>query len=136
MELFCGSQMFEMFITQRKQNQFQQGNFEKRVSRISEANCRLTELEDKEKTSKGKSMFGAFKKKFINTKQTQFNQEISGPTNFTTVSQTTPVPQVIPKSPSASLEAEVLQPQNSAEIQNLTPTHRRKRSKVTTNATT
>ena len=32
MELFCGSQMFEMFIEQRKKNLFSSSAFEKRVS--------------------------------------------------------------------------------------------------------
>ena len=67
MELFCGSQMFEMFILQRKRNQFQASTFEKRVQMTQlETNMKMMVSTDEAKSkAKGKGMFGAFKKRLL-----------------------------------------------------------------------
>jgi len=64
MELFTGSQMFEMFIAQRKQNKFMNSNFEKRVKMTEfEINARQSIRAEDERTSRSSRVFGAFRKK-------------------------------------------------------------------------
>jgi len=82
MELFCGSQMFEMFIAQRKQNQFRNSTFEKRVQMTKlESDVKMM-VTAEDKISKGKRVFGAFKKKLLSKQSPQAagNFVISTPT--------------------------------------------------------
>ena len=120
MELFCGSQMFSMFIEQRKDNRFQHGIFEKRVGMtLLESNVKQF-VQSSEKQSRGKKVFGAFKKvirKSPNTGGGASGFVISDPTDFKTgQGLSTAMPKATPTKSSTPVDSPKLSASHTASI--------------------
>ena len=85
MELFCGSQMFEMFMEQRKKNIFQSSAFEKRVSMDKlQSNLKHLIIQKEKGGTKQKKILGSIIPSFGKSKKSHAKEadefSISSPT--------------------------------------------------------